>query len=56
MDLIMIIFILLVSCMYNVCANVEKKAPEVKDWDAFNKATIGMNAKDIQKGLRQGRW
>lgn len=32
------------------------QAPGVKDWDAYNRSAVGMEAREIRKGLRQGRW
>lgn len=48
----LIIIVLMLACYvgYIIYKAVEPHAPAVKDWDAFNLDTIGMDAKEIKKG------
>lgn len=32
------------------------KAPPIKDYEKFNRETLGMDVKEIKRGLRNGRW
>lgn len=51
------LLVLLVTFIITNSAKSNKaEAPGVKDWDAYNRSTVGMEAREIRKGLRQGRW
>ncbi len=41
---------------YAFRGNCTPKAPAIKDYEKFNRETIGMDAKQIRYGLRSGRW
>ena len=41
---------------YALRGNSTKQAPPIKDYEKFNRETIGMDAKQIRNGLRCGRW
>ena len=56
MSLIIIILLVAIYVGYEGFKAIEPHAPAVKDWDKFNRDTIGMDAKEIKNGLRSGRW
>lgn len=56
MSLLIILGIAFVSCVYSIVDKSKPYAPAVKDWDAFNRDTVGMDKKEIENGLYQGRW
>lgn len=56
MSLLIVLGIVVASCVCSSMESGKSNAPAVKDWDAFNRDTIGMSAKEIKKGVHQGRW
>lgn len=56
MPLLIVLGILAVWAIYDIAVDCQKKAPGVKDWDAYNRDAVGMDAKEIRKGLKEGRW
>lgn len=32
------------------------KSPPIRDYEKFNRETLGMDAKEIKRGLRNGKW
>ena len=53
LGLIIILLLMAVCGVYNVC---KPASPAVKDWDKFNRETIGKSNKYIKHGLKSGRW
>lgn len=41
---------------YGLFKSVHKNAPPIKDMNKFCKETIGISKKEIEKGLKEGRW
>lgn len=56
MSLLIVLGIVVASCVYSSIDNATPKAPAIRNWDAYNLDTIGMSAKEIRKGVNQGRW
>ena len=50
------IIILVLFIIVDTVESNKPQAPGVKDWDAYNRSAVGMEAREIRKGLRQGRW
>lgn len=56
MSLLIVLLVLVVWLLSDIVEDNKPQAPGVKDWDKFNRDTIGMDSKDIKKGLRGGKW
>ena len=56
MAFLTVLGIVIVWIAIDIVETNKPQAPGVRDWNAYNKAAVGMSARDIKKGLQQGRW
>lgn len=53
------IIVLVIIAVYLIYAAVTKLTPQnppVRDYERFNRESIHMNRKELQKALKSGRW